>query len=422
MILIGNPGNKRTAALQAARLRLGLPPALVLSYLDLLTGRTTLEQAADAAEMTAWAGDEGAEWSEGSQGAPLWIRLDAFGEEFRVERELIALGAPDGSREEQDDRLLPCGAANLPEPLSARSARALSEQQGRLYHPSQWFRGYVRLLSRLEREAAACLPEARWYHPPEQIVAMFDKRRTHRILSAADVPVPRLLAPPAALPGYGELLEAMRSKRMHRVFIKLAAGSGASGVIAYQLHPSTGAEVAITTVGVERNVIRPPVFYNSIKLRRYTDTAVIRPVIDWLLAHGAHVEQWLPKATHGSRAFDIRQLVAGGAAAHSIARVSRTPITNLHLRSERMGLPELGLADSVQAALRSCAEQAVSAFPGAQSAGVDVLLRNGSLEPCILDVNPFGDLLYGVRYRGWDAYEWQMRLLAGREGEDELDP
>lgn len=39
---------------------------------------------------------------------------------------------------------------------------------------------------------------------------------------------------------------------MNRVFVKLACGSGASGVVAYQINPRTGDEIAITTMGMEQ--------------------------------------------------------------------------------------------------------------------------------------------------------------------------
>jgi len=188
-------------------------------------------------------------------------------------------------------------------------------------------------------------------------------------------------------------------------------GSGASGVIAYQLNPRTGEEIALTTMGIERYNAKPPVFYNQFKLQRYTEQADIRLIVNWLLRHGAHVERWIPKATIGDRAFDIRQLVVDGGACHAIARVSRTPITNLHLRSERMQLGELGLPASMIAAVRHSAEQALKAFPRSRIAGMDVLLDQHSGRMYIADVNPFGDLLYNVAYKGFGAYEWEMKRL-----------
>ncbi|MFS0838288.1 STM4014 family protein [Paenibacillus sp. 1P03SA] len=407
MILIGNPDNRRTAGLQNARAKLGLPPAVVLPYAGLLDGSASLAQAASLA---------GAASQPAGARAPL-LRLDAPGELFAVERGLIALGAPDHEEAAYGDRLLPFGHRSDPQPLSVRSAHALAEQEGRQYHPSQWFRGFARLLDRLRRGAEELWPQPRWTNAPEDIAGMFDKRQTHRILSAAGVPVPRLLAPPEEIADSEALRGLMLSRRVHRVFVKLASGSGACGVVAYRINPLTGAEQAVTTVGVENYGARAPVFYNAMKPRRYTDKSVISQVLNWLLRHGAHVEQWIAKASYGGGSYDIRQLVVAGEACHSIARVSRTPITNLHLRSERVSVEELGLAPGVRERAAACAEKALAAFPRSAAAGIDVLLDSASHAPYILDINPFGDLLYRVVHKGMDPYEWQMSRLYGGSAE-----
>ncbi|NEW05758.1 hypothetical protein GK047_06960 [Paenibacillus sp. SYP-B3998] len=397
MILISNSDNRRTVGLQAARARLGLPPAIQLGYLDLLQGKTSL---------THLAHSQGLQIGE----APM-LRLDAPGEDFEVERELIALGAPDANCKAEDDRLMAFGGKVDFQSLSMKTARALHEQKGKLYHPSQWFRGYGRLLARMDNEAKQLWKHPRWMNAPADIAAMFDKRETHRVLSAAGLPVPRLLDQPEALLDYEMLREKMASLRMHRIFLKLAAGSGACGVMAYQVNPVTGAELAITTIGVENYIARPPLYYNVKKLVRYTDRPVIRQIVNWLLHHGAHVEQWIPKASYEDRAFDIRQLVVGGEACHSIARVSSTPITNLHLRSERMSLESVNLSMKEQEGVRLCAEKAMEAFPNSEVAGIDIALSRGTRTPYVLDVNPFGDLIYHVNYRGYDTYEWEFKRL-----------
>ncbi len=397
LILIGNPGNRRTEGLQEARRQLGLEPARVIPYLDLLQGTATLEEACLRFGLPADA-------------VPM-LRLDAPGEDFQVERLLIALGAPDAPVEQQDERLLAYGTIPDPHPLDEEEALSIREEAGRLYHPAQWFRGYMRLLGRLEREAEKLWPIPFWSNAPSDIAAMFDKRVTCRILSGAGIPVPKPLAPPAELPDYETLRETMLQKGKHRVFVKLASGSGACGVVAYQVNPRTGGEVAVTTLGVEQHLTRPPVYYNAIKPFRYTEPKLIRLLLNWLLTHGAHVEEWITKATYQGRAFDVRQLVVDGQACHSIARLSRTPITNLHLRSERKSLEELGLSEEIRREAGECAERALSLFPRALVAGVDVLLRHGTYAPVIGELNPFGDLLYRVDYQGYGTYAWEMKRL-----------
>lgn len=397
MIIIGNSGNRRTNRLQAARIRLGLSPALILNYIDVLQERESLSSIVQNLEKTM---DE-----------PPLLRLDAPGEHFEVERELIALGASDAASpymDELDDRWLRYNKELIFQPLYARSARSIREINGKLYHPSQWFRGYCRLLSRLDREALQLWDAPRWMNAPEDIAAMFDKRHTHQLLASAGLPVPKRLAAPAEIPDYDALRDAMSAKRIHRLFIKLATGSGACGVIAYQVNPVTGAESAVTTIGVENYLARPPLFYNVKKLVNYKEHRVIRQMINWLLGHGAHVEQWIPKASYQNRTFDIRQLVIAGKACHSIARASKTPITNLHLDSDRLSLNEVGLSEPLQAIVQQCAEQTLAVFPRSTVAGIDVLLSSGSYRPYVLDVNPFGDLLYDSYYEGYDPYEWTL--------------
>ncbi|BBH20331.1 hypothetical protein Back11_16760 [Paenibacillus baekrokdamisoli] len=398
MLLICNSNNRRTVGLQDARRAVGLPPAIEVNYLDLLQGRTTLTAAVESKGLLA--------------ADSLLLRLDAPGEHFEVERDLIALGAPDSAGHLEDDRLLPFGDLADSQPMTRRTALRLREQKGKLYHPSQWFRGYARLLARLENEARTLRPTARWMNAPRDIISMFDKRHTHQVLSAAGLPVSRLAALPQEIPDYEALRAAMANKRMHRIFLKLASGSGACGVIAYQVNPATGAELVVTTMGVENYLSRPPLFYNDKRLHRYTEQSSIKQIINWLLRHGAHAEQWIAKASYKDRVFDIRQLVVGGEACHSIARVSSTPITNLHLQSERIDIGAMGLSAEIQHSVRHCAEQTLAAFPDSTVAGIDVLLSSISYKPYVLDVNPFGDLLYQVSYQGFNTYEWEMKKLS----------
>ena len=414
LIVIGNPGDKRTDGIQQARDYLNMPPAIILSYAELLQGHSIDELLQDQGQQLSDQSYLSSDYKGSyiSTARPL-LRLESPGGRFEVEQALIALGAPDAK--DIDDSLHPFGSTPDPRPLSVKTAWKLREMEGVLHHPSQWFRGYCRMLARLQREAEEACPGSLWLNAPADIAAMTDKRRTQQILAQADLPIPRPLGKDKKPVDYTSLRELMLSERMHRVFIKLAFGSAASGVIAYQINPATGAEIAMTTVGVENYITRPPIYYNSGKLRRYTDTATISGMIDWIYRHGAYAEQWIPKAGHNGRAFDIRQLVVLGEACHSIARVSTTPITNLHLRSQRMSPAEAGLSEEVQEQVRCTAVQALAAFPTSSIAGIDVLVSGSSQRTYVADVNPFGDLLYDVKYHGSTTYEWEMKVLTARD-------
>lgn len=65
--------------------------------------------------------------------------------------------------------------------------------------------------------------------------------------------------------------------------------------------------------------------------------------------------------------------------------------------------------------MKHTAEAALRAFPGSFAAGVDVLVQRDSGRTYTLDINPFGDLLYGAEHEGLNTYEWQMRQLLKKD-------
>ncbi|NIK78814.1 hypothetical protein FHS15_003960 [Paenibacillus castaneae] len=392
-ILIGNPNNKRTSLLQAARNKLGLKPAVVVSYEQLLK---RIIHIGNVLELYAGLGT-------------VILRLDAPGEDEAVERELIAWGASD---HEGDDAFWT--ASFVQDSISAEQARSLPSEHGRILYPGQWYRGYCRFLAAMQKEVKAAGIAARWMNQPDQIASMFDKRSCWQLLSRQGVSVPSLPAPVGSIQSYDSLRAAMVSSGMNRLFIKLACGSGAAGVLAYQYNPRTGAELAITTIDFELRQDES-FFYNAGRMRRYQEHAVIRMIIDYICMQGAHIERWIEKESLDMKSFDVRQLVVNGEACHTVLRLSSSPITNLHLRNERrMNEGEL-LPEEVEQAVRNTAEAALLSFPGCSTAGIDVLVQRGSSMTYAIDINPFGDLLYGALYKGFNPYEWQMLQLPRKE-------
>ncbi|WP_139991267.1 STM4014 family protein [Paenibacillus paridis] len=394
-LLIGNPLNKRTLGLQAARTKLGLAPAIVLPYEKLL-------------QRSLYIGEVLLEYKACSE---VMIRLDAPGEDQTVERELIAWGAPDRSGDD-----LFWSAGPLPQDISVTASEAirLPQEHGTLLYPAQWYRGYCRFLAVMQQEAEAAGVRVGWVNTPDSIARMFDKRSCWQLLSRHGLLMPALPAPVGSIKNYDELQAAILLSGMKRLFIKLACGSGAAGVIAYQTNPRTGAEIAITTIGIEE-FAGGYRFYNAGLLRRYQERSDIRRIVDWVCRQGAHVERWIEKESHDSKSFDVRQLVVGGQACHTVVRLSQTPITNLHLRNERrIDASEL-LSEELRQAVKQTAEAALRAFPGSTTAGVDVLVQRGNGMTYPIDINPFGDLLYGAEHEGMNTYEWQMLQLLGKD-------
>ncbi|MEU6722022.1 STM4014 family protein, partial [Nonomuraea sp. NPDC046802] len=182
---------------------------------------------------------------------------------------------------------------------------------------------YKTFMAGLERVAA--IPGVRLLGDVDEIGVMFDKRRCHAVLSAAGVPVP----PAFEIGSYAELRAEMERRGWARVFVKPAHGSSASGVIALQ---TAGDRVKAVTSAAWTD---EGVLCNSLRVRTYTSHEDVRRVVDFLAGDGLHVERWFPKASAGDRVFDLRVVTVAGAPTHAVVRMSRTPMTNLHLGGAR---------------------------------------------------------------------------------------
>jgi hypothetical protein len=241
---------------------------------------------------------------------------------------------------------------------------------------------------------------------PDEILLMFDKRACHALLQQHALPIPPALEP---IYSYDELLAHMLARCWSRVFIKPAHGSSASGIVAYRFQGSQ--HQAITTVEMD-NEKR---LYNSRQIRTYTDQREIASLIDQVCRQRVHVEQWLPKASFAGGLFDLRVLVIAQEAQHTVVRVSRSPMTNLHLLNQRGDLEALRTAIGEtrwQEARRTC-ERAARLFRS-QIAGIDLLFSPNFQRHAIAEINAFGDLLPGVLYNTHDTYTAQILSLSKR--------
>lgn len=375
-LVIGSPACRRVGLFQEALAGLGTArrqgSAVVVSYPDLLTGRVTLPEIVPPGAV---------------------VRIESPGKEFEVERLLLAAGTEAAEAD---------GCAWL----ARREVEALLFERGRMLPSRQWYLGFCRALRLIERQLADC-PEHRLMSRPEEIALMFDKPRCHQRLLQAGIPVPRSLGP---VHSYEELLERMRRYGCPRVFVKLAHGSSASGVVAYQT--SGGRHHAATTVEMVRTggELR---LYNSRRLQVYRDPRGIGTLIDALCHHRVQVEEWLPKAGFEGRVCDVRVVVISGQARHAVVRLSRGPMTNLHLlngRAEPEALRARMGEAAWEAAMRTC-EQAMTCFPGSLYAGIDLLVSPGFRRHAVLEANAFGDLLPGALWEGVDTYTAEIEAM-----------
>jgi hypothetical protein len=371
-VVIANPAGKRVALFQQALFGLGLPPARVVPWIDLLGGRARLEDVVRPGGV---------------------VRIESPGQDFAVEKALLAAGAdvPDEPG---------------PTRLSRAAIERLTFDRGRILCPRQWYLGFRAALAALGRQLAACPPHVLMTHPDE-VAVMFDKPRCQALFAAAGVPVPPALGP---VRSYDELGLRMKEAGRRRVFVKLAHGSSASGVVAYQTDGAR--ELAITSVEMAGagDGLR---LYNSRHIRRYERRREIAALIDALARERVQVEQWVPKAGLDGRVFDLRVLVIAGRPRHTVVRLSRSPMTNLHLKNQRGDAAAVRqhMGEEAWLAARESCRRAAAVFPQSLCAAIDLAITPGFRRHAVLEINAFGDLLPGIVDAGQDSYTAQVRAL-----------
>ncbi|GGN82087.1 STM4014 family protein [Nocardia rhizosphaerihabitans] len=247
---------------------------------------------------------------------------------------------------------------------------------------------------------------------PADLAVLFDKRRCHARLTEAGVPVPS--SPAGPLRGWSDVRARMREAGMARVFVKLAHGSSASGVLAIE-STASGRWQATTSVEVSSD----GALHNSLRVRRYREEREIAAIVDRLAPDGLHLERWIPKATIGGRSADLRVVVIAGRATHVVVRTSKEPLTNLHLGGARGDLAAVRAAagEHWAEAMEIC-ERAAACFPATLCVGVDLLPGLGWQRFAVGEVNAFGDLLPGLTglpgtpAEGMDTYTAQLTAAA----------
>lgn len=364
-IVIGNPENRRVALFQAALRELHEPPAKVISYRDCLVGAVSLPEV--LAEVTA---------------QDCILRIESPGENHAVERLLVARGS----------------TGSIRDTISLEAAQRMRPATGRIRHSRQWFAGFSALLKEIEKTVQD-FPQVRVQNHPRAIRLLFNKPRCHDFLASRGVSVPPSLP---GITGYDSLREAMRSAGWSRVFVKLAWGSSASGVVAFSTASASPQAITSMELVRKRGEMR---FYNNLRLSRYSRETDLRAIFDFLGSEGVHVEQWLPKASQGGRNFDLRVVTIAGQARHKVIRTSRSPLTNLHLGNRRGDLAALKKsAGSRWDLVTDLCEQAAVTFPDALYVGWDVLVTPNFRRAYILEGNAFGDLLPTVLHAERSTY------------------
>jgi hypothetical protein len=237
----------------------------------------------------------------------------------------------------------------------------------------------------------------------DDVARAFDKTATLQALQAAGVPTARMLP---GVTGWETLCGAMDAARMSRVFVKLRHGSSASGMIALARNGEQWLAITTAVVGGEGGL------HATRRVRRLIDRRKIASLIDRLAPLGLHCEAWLPKIGISGRTVDVRVVVIGETLM-PVLRMSRHPMTNLQLDSERgpaaLLVRRIG-EEAWQSALRSV-QHAATCFPGLHTMGVDLAILADERRHAVLEVNAFGDHVKDVTVDGIHSHELQVKRI-----------
>lgn len=269
--------------------------------------------------------------------------------------------------------------------------------------------GYLQQLEMLRRLAQT--QSLTFLNTPSAIAGVLDKRLCKVKLQQAELPVTEAVdwSVRAADGKYmAEMLfEEMRRQQIQQVFIKPVKGSGAAGVSALRLQPHTG-RMALYTCAMLGTESAP---VNTKRLRRFSKTEEIFPLLDRLLALDCIVERWYAKAEFQGFSYDLRAVVQDGKLDFLLGRLSKGPITNLHLNNHPLEVSALGLQADILEEIKTLCRKSMAAVPGLRSAGIDILLEKGSMRPRIIEMNAQGDLIYQDIYHENKIYRHQACMM-----------
>jgi glutathione synthase/RimK-type ligase-like ATP-grasp enzyme len=360
VVIIGNPENRRVTAFVAELIALKEHTFSVVSYLDLLDNVANLAQYILPHSI---------------------IKIESSGENSLVRKRLIEYGksTPSVYLDFLDDF-------------------------GRICYVEEWYQGFSLFLWAIKKQLQALETPHYLMNDIDSILTMFDKVACKEILLKNNIPTPRSLG---VISDYAALRQQMHHQHINSVFIKPAHSSSASGVIAFRTNGSRVQAVTSIELSVENGEI---VLHNSLKVRTYSDEATIISLIEAILKSKNVVEQWIPKATFKGFAFDFRIVVINGRARHTVARMSKSPITNLHLGNSRGNLLDIiayiGISNFDKA--KKMAEQVAGCFPDCLYMGVDILVSSNLKSIKVLEVNAFGDLLPQLMDEGENVYQAEI--------------
>ena len=319
------------------------------------------------------------------------IRLEAPGQNFDLTKNLLMLGSGTVSHKYH---FIPKTKIN-----------SLRNERGRQLYPYQWFEGYKSFLLQLKNFISSINDrEIVFMNDPLDISLMFDKPACQKKLSENGIPIPYITG---KFEDYESLIKILEIYKTTKVFIKLPSGSSASGIAAYF---NDGRNEYLTTTMEMNRKNTGIAFYDSRKIRTYTDKKDIIDIAGWFSRENAHTELWLEKKMFDGKEFDMRLLIINGFIYHGILRSSDSPFTNLHLGNLRYVINEEIKSFLPWKQIEDICRKIGDMFPDSFYCGVDIMITPDNT-PYVLELNAFGDHLNGIYLNNETTHDTELRIL-----------
>lgn len=257
---------------------------------------------------------------------------------------------------------------------------------------------------RQQLEKLSGLAVKEYFNTPQSILTLLDKRKCKQTLMGHGLPVTKMYE--TKISDAEELLTFMAEERIPQLFIKPLTGSGAAGVTALRFSKARGRIVLYSCARLDRGVL-----VNTKRLQKIED-AKARELLDALLLSDCILEKWHAKSSYQGYRYDIRVVVQNGCVSYILPRLSKGPVTNLHLNNHAEYYENLGLAPELTGEIYAICKKAVGCFEGLTGAGIDVLIERG--RPYIIEMNAQGDLIYQDIYNANRIYTDQVRIMRER--------
>ncbi len=250
--------------------------------------------------------------------------------------------------------------------------------------------------------------KASFYNSIENIKLCIDKKKVKKILKEHGLSITPVID--RNFTCFDELYSYAKENRLKQIFIKPNIGSGASGIMAVKFNFKLDKAIVYSTSRLENNRL-----VNCKKIFKTGEKKKVIAYINQALALDPIIEKWIRKATINGYSYDLRVVCLFGKIEYIIARLSNSPITNLHINNRALSYKEIGLSEDMYKKIEHLCLKTCEVL-NLTYAGIDILVSSNQKDIYIIEVNSQGDCIYDDMKNENRIYTNQIKEMISREG------